>query len=101
MIPRQLTTRSYEGFDLRSIEARIFALENASTAVDGNVFFVKHFGAPSSKLANYLRNLHDRVVALEASSTAEVDFDLNHLPRRAPLGEVLYALHSRLVVLEN
>jgi hypothetical protein len=98
-IPRQVTSRSCEGLDFQSLNNRITALENSTTAVPGNPFFTKHFGVHVSQLANYLRNLQDRVAALESSSTQPVHFDLKKLPRRAPLGKTLYDLNHRVVAL--
>jgi hypothetical protein len=97
-LPRQVyAVASDKSIDLRRLDRRITALEHSSIAT-GNVF-VDRFGH-SSKLGAQLRNLAESTAALENSTTAPVDFDVD-LPRRMPEGSALFSLHHRLVVLES
>jgi hypothetical protein len=95
-LPRQVhAVASWEALALTRLDTRIAALENDSVA-SGNIF-VDRFGH-SSKLGARLRNLAERTAALENSTTAPVDFDVD-LPRRMPEGSALFSLHHRLLVL--
>jgi hypothetical protein len=95
---RQVQTHSLEGTDLTRLDLRVRALELSGNAAAGNGF-TKRLGK-LSKLASHLKNLHDRVVALEASSTSKVDFETRTLARRMPLGKTLYDLNARVAALE-
>jgi hypothetical protein len=100
LIPRQVIgPLSYEGREANNINARLVALEGSLPSVaSSNKFYLKHFGIPSGKLQAHIRNIQSRIVALEASSTAKVDFDLK-LPRRTPWGKFLFDCHNRCVLL--
>ena len=96
-ISSRVQTHSLEGTDLTRIDKRVTALELSTTAAAGNGF-TKRLGA-RSRLASHLKNLHERIVALENSTTKPVHYETRTLARRQRQGKTLYDLNHRVVAL--